>query len=151
MISLSDVAIDNKSTPSIIYLTLRQSETDISGSGVTLHLGKTGDALCPVAALLNYLAIHPSTQGPLFITESGNPLAREMLVAAIRRALRPTLGEVSQFNGHSFRIGAATTAAQAGVSDSLIMQLGRWKSSAFTRYLQPPVESLAAISRRLLD
>ena len=36
---------------------------------------------------------------------------------------------------HSFRIGAATTAAMAGVEDAKIHTLGRWRSAAYVQYV----------------
>ena len=51
-------------------------------------MGRTGSALCPVAVILAYLAIHPGTPGgPLFIYSDGSPLSRDRLIAAVRRAL----------------------------------------------------------------
>ena len=35
------------------------------------------------------------------------------------------------FNTHSFQIGAATSAKQAGISDSHINALGRWRSNIY--------------------
>jgi hypothetical protein len=53
--------------------------------------------------------------------------------------------DCSPYSGHSFRSGAATTAAKQGISDATIKMLGRWKSSAYQLY----IEQLAAYSRRL--
>ena len=151
VLSLRDVTLDSRSEPTMVHLLLRQSKTDIFGAGVTIHLGRTGDILCPVSALLAYLARRPSTPGPLFLLQSGHPLSRHTLVTVVRETLASAGLEVSRFNGHSFRIGAATAAAEAGLPDSTIQQLGRWKSSAFMRYLRPPVQAVAASSRRLLQ
>ena len=75
MLSLRDVTIDSTSNLSVVHLTLRQSKTDVFGAGVTIHLGHTEDTLCPVSALLAYLAIRPPTPRPLFLLESGEPFS----------------------------------------------------------------------------
>ncbi len=45
-------------------------------------------------------------------------------MAAVREALRTSGVDPSRYAGHSFRIGAAMTAAQREIQDSLIKALG---------------------------
>ena len=94
-----------------------------------------GQALCPVFAMLGYLAIQPLTQGPLFLFKDGSTLSRPKLVQSLLQVLSSVGVDCSSYSGHSFQIGAATTAARMGVSDSLIKTLGHWESSAFMLYI----------------
>ena len=151
MISPSDICVDSRSSPSVLSVYLKRSKTDPFGAGLTIYLGRTGNILCPVSAILAYLAIRPPEPGPLFIFEDGSSLSRPRLVHSLRQALTASGFDALQYNGHSFRIGAASTAARAGLNDSLIKTLGRWHSSAYTRYIRTPQAQLAAVSSALVS
>ena len=56
--------------------------------------------------------------GPLFLFENGQSLSRVKLVSLVREALSSVGMDVLKYCGHSFRIGAATTALRAGISDA---------------------------------
>ena len=146
---LEDVAVDRHANPTMVRIRLKQSKTDPFRKGVAVFLGRTGADLCPVAALLAYIAVRPVSRGPLFVFRDGSFLTRERLVVAVRQALQQAGKDPTRFAGHSFRIGAATTAAQVGLEDSLIKMLGRWESSAYHRYIQTPRDTLANLSASL--
>ena len=133
-LSVADVAIDSRQNPQVLTVLIRQSNTNQSGAGTHLYLGWTGSILCPVSAVLAHLAIRPPTPGPLFVFQDGTPLSRDRLISQTRDTLSQLGLDAAKFSGHSFQIGAASTAAKAGFSDSFIQTLGRWKSSAFTAY-----------------
>ena len=78
-------------------------------------------------------------------------MTREVFVAKVREALSEAGFDPLKFAGHSFRIGAASTAASRGVEDSLIKTLGRWRSSAYLLYVRIPRERLAGLSTTLAD
>ena len=71
------------------------------------------------------------------------------MVTHLREALLQAGIDTTNFSGHSFRIGAASTAARAGLNDSFIQTLGRWKSSAFMAYIRTPVDDLVAVTAKL--
>ena len=125
---------------------MKASKTDQFGQGVTIYLRVTKNDLCPVTTLLQYLTIRPGGDGPLFIAKEGKFLMKPWLVQKVREALTAAEIDSSHYSGHSFRIGAATTAAACGVSDSLIKTLGCWSSSAFQSYIKIPSIDLAQAS-----
>ncbi len=53
-IFVNDVSVDSHDNPSHLQVRLTMSKMDPFGARFTLHLGRTGDVLCPVAAMLGY-------------------------------------------------------------------------------------------------
>ena len=104
--------------------------------------------LCPgpVSAMLTYLELRGGKPGPLFLFQNRKPLTRPRFVDAVRDALRKTGLDEEKYCSHSFRIGAATTAASKGMEDCIIKTLGRWESVAYLQYIRIPRERLASIS-----
>ena len=104
-----------------------------------------------MAAVSAYLAVWGREPGPFFRFASGTALTREALVKQLRSALSQFDVDVSQYSGHSFCIGAATTAAAVGLEDSLIKTLGHWQSMTYQLYVRLPHERLASVSKRLSE
>ena len=143
-LGLTDNSFDHPICPSRMAVVIKQSKTDPFRKGVTLSLGRTSNKLCPVAAMAAYLVKRGQRPGPLFQFQDGRFLTRQRMVDYVQEALHTAKVEASSYNGHSFRIGAATTAAAKGLKDSLIKTLGRWESTAYLRYVRIPREQLAS-------
>ena len=109
-LSLSDLAVDSHTTPLIKRLRIKQSKTGPLRQGVDIFLGATNTDICPVQAVLQFLAVRNPSPGPFFIIQSGSPLTQGTLVSHLRAALQKAGIPHSAYNGHSFRIGAATIA-----------------------------------------
>ena len=73
-LSIQDVAVDNKSSPTMVHILIKQSKTDPFRQGVYTYLGRTGNAICLVKAILSYLALRGDVSGPLFIFHTGRIL-----------------------------------------------------------------------------
>ena len=144
-----DFAVDSLQSPSMLKVRLKASKTDPTRRGVDLFIGRTWNSLCPVVAMLRYLAVRGVDDGPLFREQNGAPLSRQRLVIKVRRALQRAGIDPSLYAGHSFRIGATTTAASRGISDATIQILGRWSSDSYTRYIRTPRQTLASMSQLL--
>ncbi len=149
-LSYGDVTLDNLRDPQRAEVRIKASKTDPFRQGVSVFLGRTNTPLCPVAALAAYCAVRGSARVPYFRFKDGKPLTRERFVHHFREALAAAGLDPQRFAGHSFRKGAATTAAACGLEDSLLQTLGRWESNAYQLYIELPRERLAEVSQQLV-
>ena len=145
-IQWGDVTVDNAQAPTIVRTHLRHSKCDQFGKGVDIYVGRIGSLRCPVVAVVSYMAARGPGAGPLFVNHEKKSLTKARLVGELRTALSAVGLEQASFAGHSFRIGAATAASQAGLPDSIIQTLGRWSSAAFLSYIRTPRRQLAALT-----
>ena len=144
-----DVAVNDPANPTVISVKLKASKTDPFRQGITLFVGRVSSDLCPVSAMLAYLLLRGRDAGPLFKYRDGRPLTRQRFVVAVRQALESAGVQAANYAGHSFRIGAATTAVARRMEDSTIQTLGRWKSLAYLEYIKIPRQQLASYSAML--
>ena len=151
-IQVTDLAVDSHEAPTLIKVTLRRAKTDPFAKGIDIYFGKTDSPICPVAGLLQYMASRPRDDGysaPLLVHADGSPLTRDQFVRMVKKTLHVANVDHSSYSGHSFRIGAASSAAAAGVPAYFIKMLGRWESEAYHLYIRTPRASLASVSQLL--
>ena len=123
-LSTKDVAIDHRVSPSVLRVTIKWSKTDLFQKGVDLFVGQTASDLCPVVAVCSYLKRRDFGRGPLLLFQDGRALPRERFVTVLRDGLCQVGIDDKKYCSHSFRIGAATTAAACSMEDSVIKTLG---------------------------
>ena len=152
-LTFSDLVFMPKSSPKYMLVRLKVSKTDPFRKGQTIVIGRANSHLCPLSAMLAYLESHTPfpTTGPLFTFQSGSFLTRGRLTSEARCLLSKGGLNSSEFAGHSFRIGAATTAASANLPPWLIKVLGRWSSDCFERYIKTPPSVLAQVPQTLIE
>ena len=146
-LNADDVAVDDLANPTVMKVTIKASKTDQFRKGVDIYVGRTRNTLCPVEAMLAYLAKRGTSEGLLFKFEDGHLLTKERFIKAVREALSSAGIDAKLYSGHSFRIGAATMAGRKGLSAEKIQALGRWESSAYLLYIRLSREELAGVSR----
>ena len=76
LLTVADITVNSRETPSFLRVFLRRSKTDPFGNGIALYVGRTYHPICPVMAVLSFVARRPHLQGPLFIHEDVSPLTQ---------------------------------------------------------------------------
>lgn len=145
-LAVNDLTYVTSTDPPHVELRIKASKTDQLRRGTTISLGSTRGELCPVAALFDYLNARGGAPGPLFVVQTGHPFTRAPFVAQLQQVLNQAGLPGNLFNGHSFRIGAATTASQVGIPETTIKILGRWNSTAYQTYIRPSSAQLAQVT-----
>ena len=136
ILGVSDVKIRTINNSRVINVYIAFSKTDQEGKGTLICIQGNNTAACPVLLLQRYLLQRPNVNGALFCHTNGKPVTRYQFSAVLRKALVSAGMQSDNFKSHSFRIGAASEASANGISDSKIMELGRWKSQAVKKYLR---------------
>ena len=119
-----------------LLVRLRYSKTDQLGEGTTIKLLKQSHTpVCPVRATERYLSFRQPSSGPLFRHGTGRPLTRYQFSAVLRKALCMLDPNFAHYTSHSFRLGAASSAAKWGWPAEKIKESGRWLSDAYKGYV----------------
>lgn len=134
-----------------ILLHLKQSKTDPFRQGVHIKLFCNGTLICPKCQIMLYLQVRnsqvpvSSNRDPLFVTIQGAALSRKTFLALLTQTFKAANLNSAHFTGHSFRIGAATSAsATSCIGDHMIKTLGRWNSDSYCRYIRTPLSAVQA-------
>lgn len=76
-LSLSDLSLTSASD---LKAKIEASKIDPFGASVSIFLGRTDKAICPVSALLGYVSRQRTAPGPLSHLEDGHLLTRDAFV-----------------------------------------------------------------------
>ena len=114
-LSWGDVAVNDSKSPTMLRVHLKQSKCDQLGKGVDVVVGSTHSPICPVTAILDYIRQRQDTPGPFFINSNQHPVKKVWFIQQVRRVIQSLGLPEHHYAGHSFRIGAATSAALAGI------------------------------------
>ncbi|KAJ8347136.1 hypothetical protein SKAU_G00285370 [Synaphobranchus kaupii] len=98
--------------------------------------------------MTRYLRRRPLTSPdePLFITDKGNAMTRSWFSACLCLVCQYCGLSPELYTAHSFRIGAATTAATVAPTCT-IKAMGRWSSAAYERYIRPDIDEIISIQK----
>ncbi len=122
-----------------ISFLVKQSKTDQVKKGHFVYIFNLSSPIQPYQAIHEYLRLRifqaKSPLEPLFLDHTNKPASRAWFQKHLRSVLLSAGISAKKFSSHSFRIGAATSAAQKGLTKHQIQTLGRWSSEAFQSYI----------------
>lgn len=135
-----NVTLDSLYNKNYIDITIPHFKHSKSNN-TTLRIceNSSNSLLCPYT-LLDYFNLRKHTLGldPRFSFMDNATVSRQFLTQQLNGVLSFCNLNLHRFHIHSFRIGAASTAAILGYSELQIQTMGRWHSSAFKKYFRIP-------------
>ena len=76
---------DVKVTPQAAFIILRSAKCQKVGLPCKITLLAHPYVICPIKALMKYLAFHPQVDGPLFVHQDGRPVTRWELANSLNK------------------------------------------------------------------
>ena len=137
-----------------VTFTVPSAKNDKFGTGhrftyETLQLDDTVSAFDIARDMFNFARrAKPRSADPFLSIDGRTQIRYDKFSASLKRMVAIQGFDPEKFSTHSLRIGGATALAAAGVPDSTIQTLGRWKSLAFLVYIRT---SITTLQRALLS
>ena len=133
-----DVYVSEGGTTRQIHIRIRRSKTDQAANGCQITLPANDRyEICPVRAVANYRSMRSRGGIAFFCNFDRTPLTRQQFTSTLKRAVAFCGLPVTFYSSHSFRIGAATSAAMSGVPEVRIQSMGRWSTDTHKIYIRP--------------
>ena len=134
-------------SPQHMKVRIKKSKTDPFRQTSTITIASSQSNVCAVAATRDFLLQTPdsSPQSPMFQFKDGTPLSRRTLASNLLTLLELCDLQSNNYNTQSFRIGAATTAAAAGLPTWLIKILGCRHSDSYERHIHLPQATILQV------
>ena len=137
VLQLADISISsNNGKVHSVAVTFHHFKHNLTATPHTITFGHGPTNSSAVQSLFEYIEMRGHYQGPLFCQANKKPVTRLIFDRHLHRALSFCRLDSKIYKGHSFRIGAATLAAENNVSDAKIRGMGRWSSNAFRKYIR---------------
>ena len=123
-----------------LKINIKRSKTDQFGEGSVKGIPYFDNSqYCPVVSIKNWIEFSKINSGPLFrrfskgSNLSENRLTDQTVALLIKEYLNLAGIDSKNFSGHSLRSGFATSAAEAGVEERIIMAMTGHKSTDMVR------------------
>lgn len=111
----------------------------------TISIARLGGSFCPFHSMFKFVCRRHKLSPlsiPLFLNPEGFPMTAAWFICHLRQTLALCSLPPCHFSGHSFRIGAAMSAAIQGIPSASLLQLGHSSSSAFSSYIRPDLPAV---------
>lgn len=165
ILAMSDISLRTLAGSLTLVVSPPQPKTrlDLTEVSIPCFAPPSAGPLNPASLFQLYKRRSPCLGGvpsltPAFHTRSGQAMSKawllsrtqELMAAANIAVVDPT-GKPTQINASSWRAGGVRSALDAGLSDSVIMEFGRWRSAAWKHYLMFSPLDIQGACRRLWD
>lgn len=123
---------DIKFSKNFLFITLRSHKHSSTQAQYRVALE---DSL--YTYIKKWIKTRGNTQGYLFSHPNNAPFSRAFILKNLNEDLEGIGLNSALYNTHSFRKGRATSMASQGYSTEQIKLIGRWKTNAYSSYIQP--------------
>ena len=98
-LNMGDISVDNADNPTVVKEKIKASKSDQFRKGVDIFVGRTYNQLCPVEALMAYVAVQGQDDGLFFHFKDDRLLTKGRFVTSVREALSAAGIDAKKFAG----------------------------------------------------